>query len=139
MAVIGIDLGTTNSCAAVLSGDQPSIIANGDFLKNHKDAVAAFVKVTQKAFHACAENAAPCIDALVEALEGEPDSRVREAFLVRLAQGAELLASDMPGHRSFAAMAVSTIGSALVGDLVFLPALLAFFGDKRPRPAVGDA
>ena len=47
-----------------------SIIANGDFLKKHKDAVAAFVKVTQKAFYTCAMNAKPCIDALVEANKG---------------------------------------------------------------------
>ena len=39
-----------------------------------------------------------------------------------------VLGSDMPSHRSFSAMAVSTIGSALIGDLLFLPALLARFG-----------
>jgi len=47
-----------------------SIIVNGDFLKNHKDVVDAFVKVTQRAFHACAENHEPCIEALVEANTG---------------------------------------------------------------------
>jgi len=47
-----------------------SIIVNGDFLKNHKDVVEAFVKVTQRAFHACAENHEPCIEALVEANTG---------------------------------------------------------------------
>lgn len=44
-----------------------------------------------------------------------------------------VLGSDMPGHRSFSAMAVSTIGAALIGDLLFLPALLARFG--RPLAA----
>jgi len=47
-----------------------SIIVNGDFLNANKDTVAAFVKVTQKAFHDCASNAKPCIDALVEANKG---------------------------------------------------------------------
>jgi NitT/TauT family transport system substrate-binding protein len=47
-----------------------SIIVNGDFLKNHKDVVDTFVKVTQRAFHACAENHEPCIEALVEANTG---------------------------------------------------------------------
>lgn len=47
-----------------------SIIANADFLANKKDTVAAFVKVTQKAFAACAKDAAPCIGALVEANKG---------------------------------------------------------------------
>ena len=30
MAVVGIDLGTTNSCAAILSGGQPEVVANGE-------------------------------------------------------------------------------------------------------------
>jgi NitT/TauT family transport system substrate-binding protein len=47
-----------------------TIIVNGDFLRAHKDTVAAFVKVSQRAFKACAENAAPCIEALVEANKG---------------------------------------------------------------------
>ena len=47
-----------------------SIVVNGDFLKNHKDVVDAFVKVTQRAFHECAENHEPCIEALVEANSG---------------------------------------------------------------------
>ena len=46
------------------------IIANGDFLAGNRAAVAAFVKVTQKAFHACAVDAGPCIQALVTANKG---------------------------------------------------------------------
>ena len=38
-----------------------------------------------------------------------------------------VLTSELPGQRYFAAMAVSTIAAALVGDLVFLPALLKSF------------
>ena len=42
-----------------------------------------------------------------------------------------VLTSDLPGQRYFATMAVSTIAAALVGDLVFLPALLAVFSTKE--------
>lgn len=44
-----------------------TIIVNGDYLKNHADTVAAFVKVTQQAFAACVETPEPCVDALVAA------------------------------------------------------------------------
>jgi len=47
-----------------------SIVVNGAYLKAHRDTVAAFVKVTQKAFAACVADAKPCIDALVEANSG---------------------------------------------------------------------
>lgn len=42
-----------------------------------------------------------------------------------------VLTSELPGQRYFAAMAVATIGAALVGDLVFLPALLATFAGRQ--------
>jgi len=44
-----------------------SVVVNGAFLKKHKALIGKFVKVTQRAFHACVENPKPCIDALVEA------------------------------------------------------------------------
>jgi predicted RND superfamily exporter protein len=42
-----------------------------------------------------------------------------------------MLFSDLPGHRTFAAMACATIGSALVGDLLALPAILAVAWPQR--------
>lgn len=39
---------------------------------------------------------------------------------------ATILTSDLPDQRVFGAMACSTIGSALIGDMVFLPAFLAW-------------
>ncbi len=47
-----------------------------------------------------------------------------------------VLTSDLPGQRYFAAMAVSTIAAALVGDLVFLPALIATFGGQKRRNSI---
>ena len=43
------------------------MIVNGDYLKKNKAMVAPFVKVTQKAFAACAATPAPCVQALIDA------------------------------------------------------------------------
>jgi predicted RND superfamily exporter protein len=43
----------------------------------------------------------------------------------------------MPAQRIFGAMAVCTIATALLGDLIFLPALLAWFY-KQPRDSNPD-
>ncbi len=47
-----------------------AIIVNGEYLRAHKDVVAAFTKVNQRAFVACSQNPEPCINALVEANSG---------------------------------------------------------------------
>ncbi|MDP6567102.1 MAG: ABC transporter substrate-binding protein [Alphaproteobacteria bacterium] len=47
-----------------------SIIANGDYLKSNRKAVAAFTAVTQKAFAACVADERPCLDALMRASSG---------------------------------------------------------------------
>ena len=44
-----------------------SIVVNGAFLKSNKEAVAKFVKVTQKAFATCAATPKPCVQALIDA------------------------------------------------------------------------
>ena len=47
-----------------------SIIVNGKFLAANKATVAAFVKVTQKAFSFCAKDSKPCIEALLASNKG---------------------------------------------------------------------
>lgn len=54
--------------------------------------------------------------------------------LVLIAGFGTVLTSDLPGHRTFASMACWTIGAALVGDLIFLPALLLCF-DRDTKSA----
>lgn len=76
----------------------------------------------------------------------KPDEALRSSFqsvgsamiittCILIAGFGTVLTSDLPGQRYFAAMAVSTIAAALVGDLIFLPALLARFdtGDRQLR------
>ena len=43
------------------------------------------------------------------------------------------LTSDLPDHRIFAGMACSTIGAALLGDLLLLPAMLTWLWPKRQK------
>ena len=69
-AQLGDDMGYASGKAHGVNPYGNSIIVNGNFLREHKDAVAAFVKVNQSAFEACAKNAKPCIEALVEANKG---------------------------------------------------------------------
>ncbi|MEM6655059.1 MAG: MMPL family transporter [Planctomycetota bacterium] len=49
-----------------------------------------------------------------------------------------MLLSDLPGHRTFAAMACSTIAAAILGDMIALPPLLSCFFTRSKRPG-GDA
>jgi NitT/TauT family transport system substrate-binding protein len=56
-----------------------SLIVNGRFLRDHKKEVAAFVKVTQRAFAACVAHETPCLKALFSAASGlkEQDQRAQ--------------------------------------------------------------
>src|ERR1019366_5236237 len=44
-----------------------TVIVNADFLAKNKPLIAAFVKVTQKAFAACVATPKPCVQALIDA------------------------------------------------------------------------
>jgi NitT/TauT family transport system substrate-binding protein len=67
---LGSDLGYLAWKDAGVDPYGNSIVVNGAYLKAHRDTVAAFVKVTQKAFAACVAEPKPCIQALVEANSG---------------------------------------------------------------------
>lgn len=64
---LGDDMGFLAWRDAGLNPYGNSIIVNGAYLKANRDAVAKFVKVTQKAFAACVEKPEPCVQALVDA------------------------------------------------------------------------
>ncbi len=69
-AKLGDDMGYVSGKEYGVNPYGNSIIVNGAFLEDNRDAVAAFVKVTQKAFYTCAIDATPCIEALVTANKG---------------------------------------------------------------------
>ncbi|TNE40605.1 MAG: nitrate ABC transporter substrate-binding protein [Alphaproteobacteria bacterium] len=58
-----------------------SIFVNGQYLKDHKDDVARFVAITQKAFNACAEDHKPCIDALMKNVSGLDEKAQMDQWL----------------------------------------------------------
>ena len=64
---LGDDMGFVAWRDAGINPYGNSVIVNGEYLKKNKAVVAAFVKVTQKAFATCVADPKPCIDALVEA------------------------------------------------------------------------
>ncbi|MDQ2928931.1 MAG: ABC transporter substrate-binding protein [Pseudomonadota bacterium] len=64
---LGADMGFVAWKDAGLNTYGNTIIVNPEFLKEHKAVVAAFVKVTQRAFAACVKDAKPCVQALIDA------------------------------------------------------------------------
>ena len=64
---LGDDMGFVAWKDAGLNTYGNTIIVNGDYLKKNKPVVAAFVKVTQRAFAECVKTPAPCVQALIDA------------------------------------------------------------------------
>jgi NitT/TauT family transport system substrate-binding protein len=64
---LGADMGFVAWKDVGLNPYGNTIIVNGDYLKKNKAVVAAFVKVTQKAFAACVASPKPCVQALIDA------------------------------------------------------------------------
>ncbi len=69
-AQLGSDMGYLAWKDAGVDPYGNAIVVNGAYLKAHRDTVAAFVKVTQKAFAACVADPKPCVQALVDANSG---------------------------------------------------------------------
>ena len=64
---LGDDMGFVAWKDAGLNTYGNTVVVNGDFLKKNKPLVAAFVKVTQRAFATCVKDAKPCVQALIDA------------------------------------------------------------------------
>jgi NitT/TauT family transport system substrate-binding protein len=64
---LGDDMGFVAWKDAGLNPYGNTIIVNAAFLAKNKPAIAAFVKVTQKAFAACVATPKPCVQALIDA------------------------------------------------------------------------
>ena len=64
---LGDDMGFVAWKDAGLNPYGNTVIVNADFLKKNKPVVAAFVKVTQRAFAACVKDPKPCVQALIDA------------------------------------------------------------------------
>jgi predicted RND superfamily exporter protein len=72
------------------------------------------------------------------AVDGDVDAAIARSFVgvgtalimttvVLVAGFATVISSELPGNRTFGLMACSTIGAALIGDLIILPAILSRF------------
>jgi|GEM_PF-3029300 hypothetical protein len=61
--------------------------------------------------------------------------------VVMIAGFGSVMTSQLPTHFLFAAMASTTIGAALLGDLIILPALLVCFPDhtQPDGPPAGES
>lgn len=64
---LGADMGFVAWRDVGLNPYGNSIVVNADFLAKNRDAVAKFVKVTQRAFATCVKDPKPCVQALVDA------------------------------------------------------------------------
>jgi NitT/TauT family transport system substrate-binding protein len=69
-AALGANMGYLAWKDAGLDPYGNAIVVNGVFLKAHRDVVANFIKVTQKAFATCVADPKPCIQALIDANSG---------------------------------------------------------------------
>ena len=67
---LGSDMGYLAWKDAGLDPYSNSLIVNGAYFKAHRDTVAGFVKVTQRAFGACIADPKPCVQALLEGNSG---------------------------------------------------------------------
>jgi NitT/TauT family transport system substrate-binding protein len=64
---LGDDMGFVAWKDAGLNTYGNTVIVNADYLAKNKATIAAFVKVTQKAFAACVATPRPCVQALIDA------------------------------------------------------------------------
>jgi NitT/TauT family transport system substrate-binding protein len=74
---LGSDMGYLSWAKAGINPYGLTIFVNEDFLKTNEDAVARFVKVTQRAYGACVSSPEPCVSALIDSVSGlKPDNEL---------------------------------------------------------------
>lgn len=86
----GDDLGFLRWSEIGLNPYGNSFIVNNTFLSEHEDLVGAFTEVTQRAYRACVDEPAPCIDALMENASGLQ----RDAMENQWSRVTELMTTD---------------------------------------------
>ena len=64
---LGADMGFLAWRNAGLNTYGNSVIVNGAYLKSHRDLIARFTQVTQRAFAQCVKQPEPCVQALIDA------------------------------------------------------------------------
>jgi len=67
---LGEDMGFQSFREAGLNPHGHAVIVNAGYLASHRDIVARFVRVTQKAYGACVPDGRPCVEALLRANSG---------------------------------------------------------------------
>jgi NitT/TauT family transport system substrate-binding protein len=65
---LGADMGYLAYSKAGVNPYGLTIFVNGGYLKDHKDATARFVRVTQRAYSECVKAPEPCVKALVDSV-----------------------------------------------------------------------
>ena len=65
---LGDDMGYLAWSKAGINPYGLTLFVNGAYLKDHRDAVAKFVKVTQRAYSECVKSPEPCVQALVDSV-----------------------------------------------------------------------
>lgn len=76
----GDDLGYVRWSELGINPYGNSFIVNGDYLAANRDTVATFVQVTQRAYAACVEEPAPCIEALLANASGLDQGQMEDQW-----------------------------------------------------------
>lgn len=118
-----------------------SIIVNNDYLKAHKDLIAKFTAITQRAYEGCVKEFDPCLNALTAAVSGlSPDNQRDQWERIKTLMRDQTTSSVALG--AFDAARVKTdyeLVSTLIGiDKAFDPATMVtneFLDRKVKMPA----
>jgi NitT/TauT family transport system substrate-binding protein len=95
---LGDDMGFLSWAKAGINPYGLAILVNGDYLAQHRDTTAKFVKVTQKAYAECVKAPQPCIEAVVESVGAlRPDNELVNWQLTQVLMSDEVSRSTALG------------------------------------------